>query len=254
MSRAKAQRRQGLKARKEFYFASLASWRDNTWRHFRPEHKLLGINLQTAACKNLISAVVFFFSACALGPVETSAPRTYFLNPEISWKNPRASGERQDNLVLLITQPKARAGFDTARMAYLLRPYEVDYYALNQWADTPARMLQRIMVENLDKAGPWSAVLQTPGAVPTLYRLDCDNLVLEQQFFSRPSRVRLALRAQLIETKSQSVFATRYFELFEVAPSDDPYGGVIAANQASAKLITEIAEWLDKIVRNTGEK
>lgn len=194
---------------------------------------------------------ILFFAGCSLGPTENIPSRTYFLNPEISWNNPRASGERQANLVLLITQPKAQAGFDTTRMAYLLRPYEVDYYALNQWADTPARMLQRIMVENLDKAGPWSAVLQTPGAVPTLYRLDCDNLVLEQQFFSRPSRVRLALRAQLIETKSQSVFATRYFELFEIAPSDDPYGGVIAANQASAKLIKEMGDWLGRVVRET---
>ena len=134
-------------------------------------------------------------------------------------------------------------------MAYLLRPYEVNYYAYNQWADTPARMLQRIMVENFDKTGLWSAVLQTPGAVPAQYRLDCDNLVLEQQFLSNPSRVRLALRVQIVETKEQSILGSRYFELFEAAPSDDPYGGVVAANQVSAKLITEMAEWLNMVVR-----
>jgi len=196
-------------------------------------------------------ALVLLFSACALGPVETSAPRTYFLNPEIAWKNPYGYGEHIGTSVLLITQPRAQAGFDTARMAYLLRPYEVNYYAFNQWADTPGRLLHRIMVENLDKTGLWSAVLQSPGAVPARYRLDCDNLVLEQQFFSSPSRVRLALRAQIVETKTQSVLGTRYFELFEAAPSDDPYGGVIAANHASAKLITEMAEWLDTVVRDT---
>jgi cholesterol transport system auxiliary component len=112
-------------------------------------------------------------------------------------------------------------------------------------------MLQQIMVENLEKSRLWSAVLQAPGSVPAQYRLDCDNLVLEQQFYSRPSRVRLALRAQLIETKSQSVLATRYFELFEPAPSDDPYGGVQAANHASAKLISELAEWLNNTLRQT---
>ena len=87
-----------------------------------------------------------------------------------------------------------------------------------------ARLLHRIIVENLDKTGVWSAVLQTPGTVPAQYRLDCDNLVLEQQFFSRPSRVRLALRAQIVETKIPAILATRYFELFETAASDDPYG------------------------------
>jgi cholesterol transport system auxiliary component len=189
-------------------------------------------------------------AGCSLGPREISSPRTYFLNPEISWKDPHTLGDGVAPSVLLITQPKAQAGFDTARMAYLLRPYEVSYYAYNQWADTPARMLQRIMVENFDKTGLWSAVLQTPGAVPAQYRLDCDSLVLEQQFFSNPSRIRLALRAQIIATKTQSVLATRSFELFEVAPSDDPYGGVIAANHASAKLVTEIAEWLDGVLRD----
>jgi len=187
--------------------------------------------------------------ACSLGPKENIPLRTYLLNPEISWKNPHAFGAPLGHSILVITQPKAQAGFDTARMAYLLRPYEVNYYAYNQWADTPARMLQRIMVENFDKAGLWSAVLQTPGAVPAQYRLDCDNLVLEQQFLSNPSRVRLALRVQIVETKEQSILGSRYFELFEAAPSDDPYGGVVAANQVSAKLITEMAEWLNMVVR-----
>jgi cholesterol transport system auxiliary component len=148
-----------------------------------------------------------------LGADETTAPRSYFLNPEISWKNPHGSGERIGASVLLITQPKAQAGFDTARMAYLLRPYEVNHYAFNQWADTPARLLHQVLVENLDKTGSWRAVLQTAGAVPAQFRLDCDNLILEQQFFSNPSRIRLALRAQLIETKKQSILASRYFEL-----------------------------------------
>jgi cholesterol transport system auxiliary component len=134
-------------------------------------------------------------------------------------------------------------------MAYLLRPYELNYYALNQWADTPARLLHQIMVENLDKTGQWRAVLQGPSALPAQYRLDTDNLILEQQFFSRPSRVRLALRAQLVDTKQAALLATRFFELFEAAPSDDPYGGVQAANQAAEKLMIEIAAWLDKAAK-----
>lgn len=201
-----------------------------------------------SSLSKILALIVLIFSAgCSLGPKEMSAPRTYFLNPEISWKNPQTFAER--HTVLLITQPKAQAGFDTARMAYLPRPYEVNYYAYNQWADTPGRMLQRIMVESMDKAGLWSAVLQAPGAVSAQYRLDCDNLVLEQQFFFNPSRVRLALRAQIVEIKNQTVLATRSFELFEITPSEDPYGGVIAANHATAKLITELAQWLDNVVQ-----
>ena len=205
-------------------------------------HRILGIVSLT---------LLLMIAACSLGPTETTAPRSYFLKPEISWKNPHGSGERSGAAVLLIPQPKAQAGFDTARMAYLLRPYEVNYYAFNQWADAPARLLHQVLVENLDKAGSWRAVVQTAGTVTAQYRLDCDNLILEQQFFSNPSRIRLALRAQLIETKKQTILASRYFELLEPAPSEDPYGGVLAANQATAKLLTEMAEWLDNALRET---
>jgi cholesterol transport system auxiliary component len=191
--------------------------------------------------------LLLMIAGCSLGPTETTAPRSYFLNPEISWKNPHRFSERIGTAVLLITQPKAQAGFDTERMAYLPRPYEVNYYAFNQWADTPARMLHRVIVENLDKSGLWSAVLQSPGAVPAQYRLDLDNLILEQQFFSQPSRVRLSVRAQIIETKKPAILATRSFEVLEAAPTEDAYGGVLAANQAAAKLLIEIADWLNQV-------
>ena len=190
-------------------------------------------------------------AACSLAPTETIAPRTYFLNPEISWKNPHGSSDRTAASVLLITQPKAQAGFDTARMAYLMRPYEVNYYGFNQWADTPARMVQQLLVEQLDKTGLWRAVLQTPGPVPAQYRLDCDNLILEQQFFSRPSRVRLSVRAQIVETKKPAILATRYFEVIEDAPNDDAYGGVQAANRAAEKWLGELASWLDTAMQET---
>jgi len=190
-------------------------------------------------------------TACSLGPTETTAPRSYFLKPEISWKNPQGSGARIGASVLLINQPKAQAGFHTPRMAYLLRPYEINYYAFNQWADTPARLLHQVLVENLDQTGLWSAVLQAPGALPAQFRLDCDNLILEQQFFANPSRIRLALRAQLIETKKQSILAIRYFEFIEPALSDDAYGGVVAANRAAATLISEIADWLGRALGST---
>jgi cholesterol transport system auxiliary component len=200
--------------------------------------------------RSLIFTLIVFSSACVIGPSESNAPRSYFLNPEISWKNPHGYGERIGTAVLLITQPKPQAGFDTARMAYLLRPYEINYFAFNQWADPPARLLHRIMVENLDKTGLWSAVLQTPGTVPAQYRLDSDNLILEQQFLSRPSRVRLALRAQMIDVKKQTILASQYFELFETAASDDAYGGVLAANRAAEKLLVEMAEWLSTVMKD----
>lgn len=204
-----------------------------------------------APMRTLLLALAYLLSSCALGPSETSAPRSYLLKPEISWKNPHGYSERSGTAVLQIAQPKPQAGFDTARMAYLPRPYELNYYAYNQWADTPARMLQQIMVENLDKSGRWRAVLPAPAMVPAHYRIECDNLVLEQQFFSRPSRMRLALRAQIVDVKQARLLASQSFELFETAPSDDFYGGVQAANRAVEKFLVALAGWIDSAIKET---
>jgi cholesterol transport system auxiliary component len=154
----------------------------------------------------------------------------------------------------MVTLPKAQPGFDTPRMIYSLRPHEISYYASHRWADTPARMLMVPLLRTLEQSGLWRSVVQPPTAAPADYRLDCDNLLLEQQFSANSSRVRLALRARLIDVKLPAVMSSRDFELFEAAPTDDAYGGVIAANRAAAKLLEQIAAWLDGTMNERAQR
>jgi len=208
-----------------------------------------------AASNGIVRVVSFLLLAivldgCSIGPAEKSAPRTYLLDPEVSFKSTPAAGTSLGTL--LVTTPRTQPGFDTPRMAYLLRPHEVSYYAVNQWTDSPARMFARLLVKAMESTRLWNAVVQAPSPVLAGYRLDCDDLVLEQQFFSNPSRVRLALRAQLIDVNRQSVMGTRDFEIFEAAPSEDAYGGVVAANRAATTLLEQMAGWLSAVMRDSG--
>ncbi len=184
---------------------------------------------------------------CSLGPTETTPVHTYLLEPSYSAKAIPRTPARDNRATLLISVPRAQPGFETPRMAYLLRPHELNYYAFNRWVDTPAGMLLRSLSQAMERSGLWRAVVQAPSPVRADYRLDCDNLVLEQQFFSR-SRVRLTLRAQLIDVKRQSVIGTHSFEVVEPSPSEDAYGGVLAANLASARLLNLMAEWLAAVM------
>ncbi len=178
---------------------------------------------------------------CSLRPAETNPVRTYLLDPKFSASTNVA---RNHDASLLISVPKAEPGFDTPRMAYLLREHELAYYAFSQWIDTPARMLLRLVSQAMETTGRWYPVVQAPSAIRSDYRLDCDHLALEQEFFLQPSRVRLALRAQLIDAKRRSVIGTRRFEIFQASSSEDAYGGVIAANEAAAKLLEELTDWV----------
>jgi cholesterol transport system auxiliary component len=201
--------------------------------------------------KMVVILTAVLVSSCSIGTPDRSPPRTYLLNPEISLKTVSANPASGNAAILLVNLPKELAGFDTSQMVYLRRQHEVSYYAANQWVDTPGRMLAPLLVQAMRSIGLWRAVVHAPSLLRADYLLDCDNLALEQQFFSRPSRVRLALRAQIVETKKHSILGTRDFEIFEAAPSDDAYGGVVAANYATARLLSEMTEWLKTVLRNS---
>jgi len=170
---------------------------------------------------------------------------THFLNPdEPSDKTVEQAGPNKGTATLLVSLPLAQAGFDTVCMAYLLRPHEIRYFAVHQWVDQPARMVAAQLRRTLEKTGAWRAVVQAPTAVRSDARLDTDQLVLLQDFTTRPSHVRLTWGAQLVDLKAQQVIGARRFEAIEPAPSDDPYGGVEAANRALSNLLDQVADWL----------
>ena len=149
---------------------------------------------------------------------------------------------------LVVNVPVAQPGFDTPRMAYTQRPYEVSYYGTHQWADPPARMLTPLLVQVLEQTGYWRAIAQMPTSVRGDYRVDIDQLVLLQDFLQKPSRVRVALRIQITKLPEYQVLGTRLFEMVEEASNDDAYGGAVAANRAVDKLVREVAGWLSGCV------
>jgi cholesterol transport system auxiliary component len=122
------------------------------------------------------------------------------------------------------------------------RPHELEYFAKNRWADTPSRMLAQAIAQAIAQSGAVRAVVQAPGAVSAELRLDVELLRLLQDFTARPSRVRLALQAQLINTGTGRVLVAREFDVSEEAPSDDAYGGVIAANRVLERLLGQVTE------------
>jgi cholesterol transport system auxiliary component len=189
---------------------------------------------------SLLTLFIALIAGCTgLLPGQVDAPDTYVLDARLHNPSQRPRGE----LVLAISMPRARAGYDTAQIAYLRRPYELEYFAKSQWVDTPARMLAPLLVRALEHSGGFRAVLQAPSTVPADLRLDTELTRLQHDFGTQPSRVELALRAQLVDLRTKRVLAEREFEEVEIAPSEDAYGGVIAANRALQRMLAQLAEF-----------
>ncbi|HVB48892.1 MAG TPA: ABC-type transport auxiliary lipoprotein family protein [Burkholderiales bacterium] len=180
-------------------------------------------------------------AGCAmLQPAPAETANIYLLNalPKVSPQR-RVSGK----LVLAVSAPRAQPGFDTDQMVYVRRPHEIEHFAHSRWADTPARMLAPLLVRALLRGGGFRAVVQAPGPVEADLQLDTELVRLQQDFSARPSRIELTLRVQLIDLRHGRDLATREFDVVESAPSDNPYGGVLAANRALGRVLGQLAEF-----------
>lgn len=143
--------------------------------------------------------------------------------------------------VVVVSPPRATAGFDQARMVYVKQLHQIEYFAQNQWVESPSRMIGPLLVSALEHNGAFRAVLQTPSAAQGQMRVDSEIVRLQQEFLRSPSQVRFTLRVRLINDDTRAVIASREFEAVVDAPSDNPYGGVQASNQAVGKVLDDAA-------------
>ncbi len=150
--------------------------------------------------------------------------------------------------VLVVHVPSAAPGFDSARIVYTQQPHRLEVFARHEWVDAPARMLAPLMVAELESSGSFSAVVLAPSAALGSLQLDTQLRRLQHEFGSSPSRVRLAMRAQLIHTSSRQVLATRDFEHVAISSSEDAPGGVAAAQAAVHAVLVEMASWCKDVV------
>ena len=135
------------------------------------------------------------------------------------------------------TLEDARSGVPTRRAG------EIEYFSRNRWADTPAHMLAPALAQAIEHSGSFRAVVRTPGAVNVDLRLYSELVRLQQNFGVRPSRVEISVRVQLVGTAPPRALASAQFDEVEDAPSDDPYGGVMAADRSLSRLVRRIADF-----------
>lgn len=208
----------------------------------RNDGKGAGVSLPRAIAMGLSALAL---SACsALSP--TASPATAFyaldgaLKPVVVTTRvmPAAAVATK---TLLINPPHAAAGFDSTRIIYLREPHKLDYYALSQWVDPPARMLGPLLVAAIEKTGALRAVLLMPAAGAGDLRLDTQIIRLQQEFQTHPSQVRFTLRATLVDDRTRHVLAWQEFDAIESANSEDAYGGVLAANRAVQNVVDQLA-------------
>ena len=153
------------------------------------------------------------------------------------------TGLAQSGATLVVSPPRAWPGFETARMVYVKQPYGLEYFARSRWADAPARMLAPLLARALEQSGAFAAVVRNPGAVAGALYLDTELVRMQQEFDGERSRVRVTLRAQLIDTRERRVIGALEFDEVEAAAAGNAYAGVAALNRALERMLPRLAEF-----------
>ena len=215
----------------------------------KPLHKPLITRLSRLLVAGL--ALMALGACSVLRPTATPQPAFYALDSlpgaaaTATPTTPAATA-----LTLIINPPRAAAGFDSQRILYLREPYKLEYFAHGEWVDLPARMLAPLLIAAVQASGAFRAVVLTAGAAAGDLRLDTEIIRLQHDFQLQPSRVRFTLRAYLVEDKTRRVLAWREFEGNVAATSEDPYGGVVAANAAVQAVLQDLSRFCAEAARS----
>ena len=202
--------------------------------------------LRLLAVGGLLLALV----ACsALRPAATPHPSFHMLDGDAASGSAAAPLAPAGAPTLIVNPPHAAAGFDSQRIIYVREAHQLEYFAHNEWVDPPARMLAPLLVAAVARSGAFRAVLPTPSAAVGEMRLDTEVIRLQHEFGAPPSRVRFTLRAVLVDEKTRRVLAWREFDTSVPADSEDPRGGVVAANHAVRTVLEQLSAFCAEAAR-----
>ena len=196
-------------------------------------------------------AIPFLMSCNALlnkQPVQTNY---YALTLMQSNLVPNANNNQKTMLpTLTVNTPKAVAGFDSNQMLYTRNTHQVEHFSRNEWVDTPANMLQSLLILSLENTGDFKAVLPKSGAIKSEIKLDSQVVTLLQNFDTKPSKVDFGLRVSLINSETNQVIASQLFMEQVMAKSDTPAGGVGAANEAVNLALKKVGLFIKQALKN----
>ncbi|HEV8256368.1 MAG TPA: ABC-type transport auxiliary lipoprotein family protein [Casimicrobiaceae bacterium] len=188
----------------------------------------------------MVAVCLSLLSGCALlSPVKIETKKNVLNKVPID-----VPSEKTRPATLLVLAPETNAIYDTTQMAYTTEAYQIGYFSQNEWAETPSQMIQPLIVQTIRNTGFFSEVVSPPHFGRHTFALRTEIQELKQDFTSDPATLQLAMRFDLSREATNEVTATKELSVQEPMREKTPYAGVVAANDAMAKLLRELAKFI----------
>lgn len=205
-----------------------------------------------------ITSVFFAFlllSGCSfLGPVKSPPIKIYTLSLPAASSMPILAKNKP---VLLVVPLTSSPGYDTSAMIYVQRPevYQLNTFALSRWVAPPSNILQPLLVQTLQHAGCFAAVVSAPFVGAANFTLQAQLISLQQEFSSPSSAtcdsvVHIVLGVTLIDNATHRVLGYRRLARSIPAQGNNPQSGVVAVNRALVSLLDELNRFVCAALTN----
>lgn len=169
-------------------------------------------------------------------PVKTIETNQYKLNAYTVKRH----AERRSQRTILITETDAASAYQSKQMLYMKQSFAINSFAHHAWISPPAEMIFPLIIQSVQSSGYFRAVIGKSTEEPTDFRLNTELIELEQNFLQKPSTLQLSLKADLADIRDSRIIASKVFRYTVRCPYDTPYGGVIAANQATKQFTADL--------------
>jgi ABC-type uncharacterized transport system auxiliary subunit len=187
-------------------------------------------------------------TACGsiLGPVSQRPITMYEIN-DVSVQGNVNCPESTPSDVLYISPMQANAPFDSNKMYYSPKPFELDSFGYSQWVSLPTDMLMQSITKKVLLSCAYKGVVTSNALADSNYRLVTKLISLRQKVNteSGTAEVNLVIYSELIDLERNSIISSNVF--VESMPSKQgPLAMVDSVNQLTAKFDNELLVWLKK--------
>jgi cholesterol transport system auxiliary component len=146
-------------------------------------------------------------------------------------------------LTLLVLDTATGSFYDTDQLIFSRRAGTRGQYQLARWTERPGKRFSDLMRARLDRQGVWH-VSAAGGYVRGDVLLDTELVEFYHDAVSQPGKVRLVLRAELVDLKQRALLGRRVFEQQVALATYDAAGAAQASSQAVSQALDELTAWL----------
>ena len=145
---------------------------------------------------------------------------------------------------LVIEEPLAGGGLDTARIATSPDPTSLNYFADSRWTERAPKMIQTLLVESFENTGRIVAVGRQAIGLRSDYNLKTEMREFQAESFGDQGRVvRVRINAKLVRQPKQFIIASHSFEAVQPVAGVGMAAVVVAFDDALGAVLKGIVQW-----------